>query len=219
MGTLIHEICHLVKSYGRLKVQDDKIIVPSGLMYNEYDLNGNRLNEGDYSLNVGIEEALNCYDEEQIAQSVLGPEYKSSAYHNISDLIAKLMANEEIRVAIRKAQFTGDMSWINLLGIEESKKLIEQFDYLKQIIFITEYVNPQKVYEGAKIMDFGRMVYDLTKEPFDNQSHNANEKQNITLEVPLNDLQIERPTDLYFKLSAIVNGNANDISVNFTMSW
>lgn len=54
---------------------------------------------------------------------------------------------------------------------------------------------------------------------FDNQSHNANEKQNITLEVPLNDLQIERPTDLYFKLSAIVNGNANDISVNFTMSW
>ena len=137
MGTLIHEICHLVKSYGRLKVQDDKIIVPSGLMYNEYDLNGNRLNEGDYSLNVGIEEALNCYDEEQIAQSVLGPEYKSSAYHNISDLIAKLMANEEIRVAIRKAQFTGDMSWINLLGIEESKKLIEQFDYLINMSYIS----------------------------------------------------------------------------------
>ena len=54
----------------------------------------------------------------------------------------------------------------------ESSKI--KFDYLKQIIFITEYVNPQKVYEGAKIIDFGKIVYDLTKEPFDNQSHNIN---------------------------------------------
>lgn len=51
----------------------------------------------------------------------------------------------------------------------ESSKI--KFDYLKQIIFITEYVSPQKVYEGAKIMDFGKMMYDLTKEPFDNQLH------------------------------------------------
>lgn len=140
MGTLIHEICHLVKSYGRLKIQDNKIIVPSGLMYNEYDLNGNRLTDGDYSVNVGIEEALNCYDEEQVAKSVFGKEYRSSGYRNISDLITKLMANEEIRIAIKKAQFTGDISWMSLLGIEESKKLIEQFDYLIKMSYISNDV-------------------------------------------------------------------------------
>ena len=138
MGTLIHEICHLVKSYGRLKVQDNKIIVPSGLMYNEYDLNGNRITDGDYSVNVGIEESLNCYDEEQIAKSVLGPDYKSIGYHNISDLITKLMANDEIRVAIKKAQFTGNTSWMTLLGVEDSQRLIKQFDQLIKMSYISD---------------------------------------------------------------------------------
>lgn len=51
----------------------------------------------------------------------------------------------------------------------ESNKL--KFDYLKQVIYITEYVDPQKFYRGAYIMDFGEIVYDLINVPFDNQTH------------------------------------------------
>ena len=51
----------------------------------------------------------------------------------------------------------------------ESNKIV--FDYLKQVIYINEYVDPKKIYEGAKITDFGKIVYDLTNESFNNQSH------------------------------------------------
>ena len=168
IGILIHEICHLIKSYGRLKIQDNKIIVPTGLMYSEYDLNGNNLNDGDYCINVGIEEAFNCYDEEEIGKLVLGSEYKSSGYHHISSLIAKLMVNEEIREAIRKAQFSDDTSWMDLLGIEESKKLIEQLDILIKISYISDdaidydsdKVFEQLLKEGKSFDEINKIIMD-----------------------------------------------------------
>jgi len=76
-----------------------------------------------------------------------------------------------------------------------------KFDYLKQVIYIKEYVNPKKVYEGAKIIEFGEMVYDLTSEPFDNQPYNID----IPIEDVINllpksqneDIQLE---DIYSKM-------------------
>lgn len=136
LSTLIHEICHLVKGFNRAKIEDGKIISTTGFMKEEFDFQGISLN-GDYAINVGIEEALNCYDEEKIMEKVVGHSYTSQGYHGISKLIGKLLKNNEIKNAIDKAKFGENSDWINLIGTENVKKLIENFD----TIIKTSYVS------------------------------------------------------------------------------
>jgi len=45
------------------------------------------------------------------------------------------------------------------------------------------------------------------------------EKQNIRLEIPLNNLNIERPTDIYTKWALDINGEFEYLSVDFTITW
>lgn len=51
------------------------------------------------------------------------------------------------------------------------------------------------------------------------QSWNAGESQSFVIQVPLNDLNVEKPTDLYFRIGISVDGSSEDLSVNFSMSW
>ena len=137
LDTLIHEICHLVKSFNRAKVIDGKIIAPTGLMFDEYDIQGNKLN-GEYSINVGIEEATNSYDAERVTELVLGYPYQSSAYHGVSQLVKQFMENSDIREAIKKAQFGDDSDLTNLFGKEELSKLMQNFDIIIKLSYISE---------------------------------------------------------------------------------
>ena len=47
----------------------------------------------------------------------------------------------------------------------------------------------------------------------------ANESQSFTLEIPLSDLDVEKPTSMHIKLYADVNGNYKNIEISFTISW
>ena len=48
---------------------------------------------------------------------------------------------------------------------------------------------------------------------------NANEEQNITLEIPLEDLTVQKPTTMYLKLIGLVDGQQENIMINFAISW
>lgn len=47
----------------------------------------------------------------------------------------------------------------------------------------------------------------------------ANEAQEFVLEIPLGDLDVDKPTSMYIKLFADVNGTSKNIEVSFTISW
>jgi hypothetical protein len=51
---------------------------------------------------------------------------------------------------------------------------------------------------------------------YQKQSWKANESQKFTLEIPLSELSVSRPTDIYLRLYTVDDG---DVKVNFYMSW
>lgn len=51
------------------------------------------------------------------------------------------------------------------------------------------------------------------------QNQNAGESQELLLEVPLDQLDDDRPTALYFRLHAYVNGKLSNVCIRFTIEW
>ena len=54
---------------------------------------------------------------------------------------------------------------------------------------------------------------------YSKQKFNANEAQSFILEIPLKDLDVSKPTNMYIELFAKVDNRVQDIRVNFTMTW
>lgn len=55
---------------------------------------------------------------------------------------------------------------------------------------------------------------------YDTQSWNAGDKQKFTIKIPLSDLGVDKPTDIYCKLAMGDKGNTvKYLEVNFTMTW
>ena len=54
---------------------------------------------------------------------------------------------------------------------------------------------------------------------YSKKSFARKETQEITIEIPMADLDIQKPTDMYLKLATNVNGKFTNISVNFSMTW
>lgn len=154
LATLVHELCHLVKSYNRVRIIDGKIVSFSGFMYNEFDLQGKFLNSDNSNIHVGIEEALNCYDEEKIMEQILGHPYESSEYNGITKLIGKLMENDEIKKAIRKTQFAENNEWMHLFGTEIANQLMQDFDTMIK----TSYISDKEISDFDYDAEFDRLL-------------------------------------------------------------
>ncbi len=54
---------------------------------------------------------------------------------------------------------------------------------------------------------------------YEQRENAANEEQTIWLLIPLDGLGDDRPSNVYTKLYAIVNGEEKEIRVNFTIAW
>ena len=54
---------------------------------------------------------------------------------------------------------------------------------------------------------------------FSKQTWPADARQNITLSVPVSDLDVQQPTTLYLELYTKVNGDDTDLKINFSISW
>lgn len=54
---------------------------------------------------------------------------------------------------------------------------------------------------------------------YDTQEWNAGDTQTFIIEIPLSDLGIDKPTDIYCKLAMGDKSNVQYLEVNFTMTW
>lgn len=60
------------------------------------------------------------------------------------------------------------------------------------------------------------------KAKYEKQSWKANEKQKFTLKIPLGDLDVSKPTNMYLRLftdTEIMDGNYYTVFVSFSMTW
>lgn len=137
VSTLIHEICHLIKGYGKLKNENGKIIDSTGLMKVTYDYsqeNGILEEKNDM---VGIEEALNDVETAQILEMMTGRKQEVTGYKAAGYSATRLLEHSDLAKEIRISQFRGDDSWIKYLGEEASKLLIKNFDILVNAMYIS----------------------------------------------------------------------------------
>lgn len=129
LSGLTHEICHAIKSYKKEKIVNGKLVSTSGLIkyYYEYQPE-NKIFNLVSSENVGIEEALNSYDEAEVMTIMTGEYHRNGSYIGMSEDARKIMENEDIKEVIQLSQLSGGDEWIKYLGEENSKLLIENFD-------------------------------------------------------------------------------------------
>lgn len=137
MSALIHELCHAIKGYGKLNIVGNQVITSSGLMkhYSIYDeKSGTFVETG--SKNVGLEEALNSYDEVSIMSMITGKQFECTGYATMERLIAQILENNpDLASIIKKSQFSGGDEWIEYLGKENSDFLSEKFQDLVEITY------------------------------------------------------------------------------------
>ncbi len=130
VNILIHEICHLIKGYGKIKIENGKIIDSTGLIRKTYSYSQETgVGEENRDM-VGIEEALNVVESAQILEMITGRKQEVVGYEAAGYSATRLLQHSDIAKVIRISQLRGDDSWIQYLGKEQSKKLIENFDVL-----------------------------------------------------------------------------------------
>ena len=136
LSSIIHEMCHAIKGYGKLKVEDGKVITSTGLIkdYYEYDRESNSFKDTK-SDNTGLEEAFNSYDEASIMTIMTGRFQEYGAYKGMTQIARKLMKHEELAQIIRISQFSGGNEWIEFLGKEDSEYLSKNFEEWISVLY------------------------------------------------------------------------------------
>jgi len=129
VAIIIHELCHAVKGYGRIKVENGQVITQTGLIteIHPYNPNTNSFDDS-ISTNTGLEEALNSYDEAEIMTIMTGVPHEFGAYKGMTQVIRVLMEHKELADIIKKCQFTGSDDWKEFLGKENAEFLIQNFE-------------------------------------------------------------------------------------------
>ncbi len=129
ISSVIHEICHAIKGYRKLKVENNQVVVSTGLLkeYYDYDSATNTF-INIKSDNVGLEEALNSYDEAEIMSIMTGVKHKVGAYKSLTSAARCLLDYKGVASAIKKSQFSDGNEWIEYLGPEVSSYLSTNFD-------------------------------------------------------------------------------------------
>ena len=129
MSTLIHEICHAIKGFGKARMEDKKAVDSTGLSSTYYQLDETTgLFEQTGESVVGFEEALNSLDEANVMTIMTGTPHEYGAYRAMTSAARRIMQNEKLAKMIRLSQFTGGTEWIDFLGKEQSDVLITSFD-------------------------------------------------------------------------------------------
>lgn len=106
--TLIHELCHLIKSsYQEYLIDKDTLIQKNGLIERHYQLtyeNGMVKKSFIKEMGVGLEEGLNTLAEEWLAKQVIRPDFKISGYQTIAQLAQNVLVNQQVVDEMLNAQ-------------------------------------------------------------------------------------------------------------------
>ncbi len=166
VNTLIHEICHLIKGYGKLKVVDGKIIDSTGLMKTVYTYTPEKGVQEEMDDHVGIEEAINEVDTIRIMEIMTGKKQEIYGYQRAGILAEYLLDYEDIAKVIKFSQFHDNENWIQYLGEENAKMLIENFDILVKSMYLSfsDINSEEKIKALHDKMDSAeRKIYEFTQ--------------------------------------------------------
>lgn len=145
---LIHELCHLIKSYyNEYSIDKDVLIQRDGLIRRFY-----KLSVGDNGVKkaflkeygIGFEEGLNTIAEEWIAKQVIGSDFKISGYQTIAQLAKNVLINQQILQEV--------------IDAELYKKDINLNGYYEEFIQITDKI--YQVYLELFASMFDRVKFD-----------------------------------------------------------
>lgn len=179
MSTLVHEMGHLIKAYNEeYSIVNGQIQKRDGIATTVItrDEETGKYVSGEEA-HTGLEEAINCYDEEKIMSIILGRHFDAHSYfHRLNEGIDPLFANQELVNIFRNAQLHGMNEHINYLGQEEFKILSDCFENLYFIVtkpIIAKRKNggeksiPQLLEEAkSKIVDYSNAYRDKKETNF-----------------------------------------------------
>ena len=138
ISSLVHEIGHLIKAYNKeYSISDGKMQKRNGIattVINRDEKTGKYVS-GEEKKHVGLEEAINCFDEEKIMSIILGRQFKVSSYfHRLNEGIEPLFAHQELVTIFRNSQLKGTNEHIKYLGAEGFEILSEHFENLYFVV-------------------------------------------------------------------------------------
>ena len=71
----------------------------------------------------------------------------------------------------------------------------------------------------ASVTDYFNGTKAKVSGTYEKKSFSANESQSFILEIPLNELNQEKPEKLYLRLEALINGKLSYVLINFEIEW
>lgn len=137
LETLTHELCHLIKGYGKTTSYGNKIIDRTGLITTiyEYDKDYNITREQEEF--VGIEEALTEIDSRIISEMMTNEVSNSKGYNAAVYSMNILLSNKDLANVLNYSSFYSTNDWIDYIGEENAKILISSFDTLVKAMYVS----------------------------------------------------------------------------------
>lgn len=161
-ATLIHELCHLIKSYyNEYTIVDNKLITRSGLIESTYELkidNGIVTKELIKEDGVGLEEGLTSVVEEEISRNIILKEYKSSGYGVVNVIARNLLEIPNISNVIINAELYHDYKEIfSILDIFDYRELIRITDEVYKLVLLMF----SQIFEQEKMQDTAKKINEI----------------------------------------------------------
>ena len=136
IGTLVHEICHLIKSYSKeYEISYDVLKQRCGFIEKLYHINSkdgiiNKELIVGGETGVGLEEGFNELAEEEITSRLIGKEYESKGYNIMKQYVNELLKIKipYLKEALLEVQVTHDNTRINQILGDLFYKMIENTD-------------------------------------------------------------------------------------------
>ena len=181
ISLLVHEMGHLVKSYkDEYTIVDGKIHKRSGIIKSELhkdEKTGKFIEEN--QINTGIEEAINCFDEEHIMSIILGRPFITKSYFGkLHQTTEKLMQNKEIMEAYRNAQINGTDEYEKIMGKEQTEEVSDLYENLH--LTITKPILAQRMNDGTDIKTLVKNAENEILKFID--KYEKNKKENFSIE-------------------------------------
>jgi len=186
IATLVHEMAHLIKSY-----KNEYSYTPEGLIVERTGLSSCELTE-EYTdrpkdvkglaKNIGLEEAINCYDEAQITSIIIGEPYTTIQYYHILDpAIAPLLEDEEVRKTIAHDQIIGGNEIEKVLGKDNFEKLSNSFQDV-YYPFVAPFTSDRSVRLGIRDnKDAALVEIEETIKEYNQEKYKMNSEEEKTI--------------------------------------
>jgi len=186
IAAIVHEMAHLIKSY-----KNEYSYTPEGLIVERTGLSSCELTE-EYTdrpkdvkglaKNIGLEEAINCYDEAQITSIIIGEPYTTIQYYHILDpAIAPLLEDEEVRKTIAHDQIIGGNEIEKVLGKDNFEKLSNSFQDV-YYPFVAPFTSDRSVRLGIRDKKDAALVeIEETIKEYNQEKYKMNSEEEKTI--------------------------------------